>query len=134
MPESFVKTQVRLVLEQQCHDIAVLLRAHVPAGVHFTVFLADAGLDGNIAYVSTCDRTESIRLVREWLDTRDPHAKVEENDLLRRENSALREKARQAEALFDAVCNGPGEWTDEPTDAELARVGQMKALLTEMAK
>lgn len=134
MAETFVKKQVRLILEQQCHDLAELLKSKVPAGVGFTLFLSDYGEGGNLAYVSTVDRADSIRVIREWLDVRDPHAKVEENDILRRENSRLRDKARQADALFDAICNGPGEWSDEPTAAEIDHVRQLKALLAELAK
>lgn len=134
MAESFVQKQVRLVLEQQCREYAELLKAKVPAGVGFILLLSDYGRHGNVAYVATVDRQDSIRLLREWLDQRDPNAKVEENALLRQENSALRDKARRANALFDLVSNGPGPYDAEPTDDEVARVGQLKALLEELSR
>jgi hypothetical protein len=66
--ETHVQTQVRLVLERQCREIADKLKAWTPAGVGFALFLADYGEKGNTAYVSTVGREGMIKLVREWLD------------------------------------------------------------------
>jgi hypothetical protein len=128
--ENRVQVQLRFVLEQQCRELAELLKSKVPAGVGFTLFLSDYGEGGNVAYVSTIDRHDSIRLVREWLDRADPHARVPENDLLRRENSELREKARRAHALLHSIEGGDGE----PTADEMERIAQLNALLGDMAK
>lgn len=68
MGETFVQKQVRLVLEQQCRDIAEKLKAMCPAGVGFTLFLTDFGEKGNTSYVSTCDREDMIRLLEEHLE------------------------------------------------------------------
>lgn len=69
--ETLVEKQVRLVLEQQCRQIANLLKPQVPAGVGFILFLSDFGDGGNVAYVSTVEREGAIKLVQEWLDAQD---------------------------------------------------------------
>lgn len=69
--ETLVQKQVRLVLEQQCRQIAALLQPQVPAGVGFILFLSDFGDGGNTAYVSTVERASAIKLVQEWLDHND---------------------------------------------------------------
>lgn len=69
--ETLVQKQVRLVLEQQCRDIANLLKPQMPAGVGFILFLSDFGEGGNTAYVSTVERASAIKLVQEWLDHND---------------------------------------------------------------
>lgn len=66
MAETVTETQVRLVLERQCREYANLLKAKVPAGVGFALFLFDFGADGNTAYVSTADRDDMLRLIDEW--------------------------------------------------------------------
>jgi hypothetical protein len=66
-PETIVQKQVRLVLEQQCREIAEKLTAMVPAGVGFALFLMDYGVRGNLAYVSTVSREDMIKQVKEWL-------------------------------------------------------------------
>lgn len=69
--ETFTQKQVRLVLEQQCRQIANLLKPQVPAGVGFILFLSDFGEGGNVAYVSTVEREGAVKLVQEWLDAQD---------------------------------------------------------------
>lgn len=75
--ETTTQRQVRLVLETQCRKLADDLRAKVPAGVGFLLFLADYGDAGNLAYVSSCKRDDAIRLVQEWLDTQDANHPAE---------------------------------------------------------
>lgn len=133
MAESFVDKQVRLVLEKQCRELADLLKPRVPAGVGFTLFLSDFGSDGNLAYVSTVDRQDSIRMVREWLDTRDPHAKTEENDLLRRDNSAMRAKARRAHDLFSWLMSREDD-NARSVDVVGSKLVELRELLEEMAR
>jgi hypothetical protein len=65
--EPRVDKQVRLVLEQQTIELAKKLKVMVPAGVGYMLFLADYGANGNLAYVSTCNRQDAIRLMTEWL-------------------------------------------------------------------
>jgi hypothetical protein len=65
--ETIVQKQVRFVLEQQTREIAEKVKAWCPAGVGFLLFLADYGEKGNLAYVSTCDRVDAIKLVVDWL-------------------------------------------------------------------
>lgn len=67
MDETFVEKQVRLILEQQCRQLAKGLRPQLPAGVGFALFLFDFGAAGNLAYVSTAHREDTIRLIEEWL-------------------------------------------------------------------
>lgn len=68
MAETATDVQVRLVMERQCRELADGLKAKVPAGVGFALFLFDFGADGNTAYVSTAKREDMIALVREWLE------------------------------------------------------------------
>lgn len=68
MSETFVQKQIRLVLEQQCHDAAVLLKDKLPAGVGFALFTFDFGEGGNLAYVSNGDRDDVLRLMGEWFE------------------------------------------------------------------
>ena len=49
MAESFVQTQVRLVLEQQCADVFWALHRGALADRDFTVLLFDYGV-GNVAF------------------------------------------------------------------------------------
>jgi hypothetical protein len=65
--EPVVEKQVRLVLEQQTHDIAEKIKAWCPAGVGFMLFLMDYGTKGNLAYVSTIDRDAAIGATTQWL-------------------------------------------------------------------
>ncbi len=69
--ESTVRKQVRLVLEKQCREYADLLKSKVPAGVGFILFVADYGEGGNLAYVSTCERSTVHKMLWEWLDHED---------------------------------------------------------------
>ena len=68
MAETFVQKQVRLVIEKQCRELADDLKAKVPAGVGFALFLFDFGTKGNVAYVSTADRTDMMNLLTEWME------------------------------------------------------------------
>lgn len=77
MGESLIDRQVRLVLEQQCRDLASHLKPKVPAGVGFLLFLADHGAEGNMAYVSSVERQSAIKLVQEWLDHQDANHTAE---------------------------------------------------------
>lgn len=69
--ETIIQKQVRLVLERQCREYAELLKSKVPAGVGFILFLSDYGENGNMAYVSTCERQSVHNLLWEWLDHED---------------------------------------------------------------
>jgi hypothetical protein len=75
--ETRTQKQVRLVLEQQCVELAKLLKSKVPAGVGFILFLADIGEEGNIAYVSTVGRQSAFKLLHEWLDHQDANHPAE---------------------------------------------------------
>jgi hypothetical protein len=77
MSETRTQKQVRLVLEQQCVELAKLLKSKVPAGVGFILFLADIGEEGNIAYVSTVERQSAFKLLHEWLDHQDANHPAE---------------------------------------------------------
>ena len=74
MAETFTQKQVRLVLERQCRELADMLKAKVPAGVGFILFLADHGEKGNLAYVATVERESAIETIYEWLDHQDANA------------------------------------------------------------
>lgn len=68
MPETIVQKQVRLVLEQQCREIADTIAQACPAGVGFALLLFDYGDGGNIAYVSNGARDDMRKALRELLD------------------------------------------------------------------
>lgn len=68
MAETRVQQQVRLVLEQQCRELATLLKERVPAGVGFALFIFDYGEKGNLAYVATAQRDDMRRAILEWLE------------------------------------------------------------------
>lgn len=100
--ETLVQKQVRLVLEQQTHDVAEKLKAMVPAGVGFTLFLVDYGEKGNLAYVSSADREDMIKNIEEWLErqgrTRTPVTN-------RIQASTLRDVADALSKVVEAIAN-----------------------------
>jgi len=60
-------TTDRKQLEENSRDLADLIKPHLPPGTGFTLFLFDYGADGNLAYISTAPREDSIPMIREWL-------------------------------------------------------------------
>lgn len=58
----------RMVLEEQVGLYARFLKQELPEGVGFVLVLCDFGHDGNLAYVSTVQREDSMALLRELLD------------------------------------------------------------------
>lgn len=68
MAETQTQIQVRLVLEKQCRELAVEIRKMLPAGTAFALMIADFGVKGNLAYVSNADRSDMIKMVKEWLE------------------------------------------------------------------
>lgn len=62
MPDSFVETQVRLVLEQQCADVFWALQRGPLADRDFTILLFDYG-KGNVAFKTKLALSE---LVATW--------------------------------------------------------------------
>lgn len=65
--ETLTDVQVRLLEEMGTVDVARKLKAMMPPDRGFLLFTADYGRGGNLAYVSTVDRDDAIRMVREWL-------------------------------------------------------------------
>ena len=68
MAETFVQRQVRLVLEQQCRAAADSLKAQLPAGTGFALFIFDFGATGNVAYVSNGTRETVMDLLANHLE------------------------------------------------------------------
>jgi hypothetical protein len=60
--------QLRLQLEKQCAELGRVLKEKMPPGVGFTLFMFDFGEKGNMAYISTADREDSIKLTKEWIE------------------------------------------------------------------
>jgi hypothetical protein len=58
-------SEEREQLESICRDIANVIRAELPQGVGFALILFDFGDAGNMAYMSTAARAETIKLLRE---------------------------------------------------------------------
>jgi hypothetical protein len=54
-------------LEQYARSLAMILKPNMPEGVGFTLFLYGYFDDPRMAYISTADREDMIRLVKEWL-------------------------------------------------------------------
>lgn len=105
--ETLVQKQVRLVLEQQCRQIANLLKPQVPAGVGFILFLSDFGEGGNIAYVSTVERAGAIKLMQEWLDAHDDTYDVKRlRELLVVAGEAMSEAAAEVARLRTVIRTG----------------------------
>lgn len=48
-------------------DIVPYLKAEMPEGIGFALFMFDFGEKGNIAYASSAKREDMIKGVREWL-------------------------------------------------------------------
>jgi hypothetical protein len=65
--ESLTDVQVRLLEEMDTAKLARKIRAMMPPGRGFLLWTVDYGPGGNIAYVATVSREDSIRTVREWL-------------------------------------------------------------------
>jgi GTPase len=52
-------------LESICADIGAVIRSALPSGTGFALVLFDFGEKGNMAYVSTGQRADTIRVLRE---------------------------------------------------------------------
>lgn len=57
----------RLALERRTVEIARKVKADLPPGTGFTLFLFNFGEGGNLAYVSTGEREDVVKAIREWL-------------------------------------------------------------------
>ncbi len=55
-------------LEKTCRGYADAFQDVVPEGVGFAIFLFDFGEKGNTAYVSTADRKDMLKLLKEWIE------------------------------------------------------------------
>lgn len=64
--ETFVDKQVRLLRETETAEIARKLKAMMPPDRGFILLTADYGR-GSLAYVSTVNREDAIRMLREFL-------------------------------------------------------------------
>lgn len=53
--------------ERKAREWARLLRRDLPRGWGFVVFLASLGKGGATTYLSTIERDDSIRMIKEWL-------------------------------------------------------------------
>jgi hypothetical protein len=98
MAETNTEMQMRLLLERQCRSIAEALRPVMPAGIGFILFLSDYGERGNVAYVSTIERDDVIKLLHEWLDREDANADAK----------SLRELLVSAGDLLDTIARAAG--------------------------
>lgn len=76
MVETTTQTQVRLILERQCRELADTITAKAPAGTAFIIFLADMGEGGNVSYVSNAERDGAVKLIHQWLDRQDANRDV----------------------------------------------------------
>lgn len=65
--ESLTDKQVRLLQEMGTADVARAVKAMLPVDQGFVLFTVSYGPRSNIAYVSTIERDDVIRTLREWL-------------------------------------------------------------------
>jgi hypothetical protein len=57
----------RLALERRTRTIADKIAADLPPGTGFAFFAFDFGERGNFAYVSSADRGDIVRALKEWI-------------------------------------------------------------------
>jgi hypothetical protein len=67
-PESPEQRKARLALEASCAGIGRTLREIMPPGSGFALIMFDFGEKGNMAYVSSAEREDMIRLFVEVLE------------------------------------------------------------------
>lgn len=65
--ETLTEVQVRLLEEMGTAELGKKLKAMMPPGRGFMLWTVDYGPGGNLAYIATVSREDSIRTVREWL-------------------------------------------------------------------
>ena len=67
--ETQVQKQVRLVQEKQCSDIGRIIAGACPAGTGFVLVLFDfcEADKGNMSFISSGRRPETIKMLRELL-------------------------------------------------------------------
>lgn len=65
--ETLTDVQVRLLQETDTAKLGRLIKAQLPPDRGFILFTVEYGPQGNLAYVATIDRDDSIRCLREWL-------------------------------------------------------------------
>jgi hypothetical protein len=63
-----VRDELRKMLEGICRALADRIRAALPEGVGFALFLFNFGEGGNTAYVADADRADIVRLLYEWIE------------------------------------------------------------------
>lgn len=62
----------RKALEAGCRKLADQIQAQLPPGVGMMLMLFDYGPNGSLAYVSTAQRDDMIRVMLEWIDLQLP--------------------------------------------------------------
>jgi hypothetical protein len=65
--ESLTDKQVRLLDEMDTVKLGRAVKEMMPPGRVFMLWTGDYGEKGTLAYVSTVEREDAIRTVREWL-------------------------------------------------------------------
>lgn len=54
-------------LEAVCRGYSEAFKAVVPEGIGFAVFLFDFGEKGNLAYFSSADRADMVKVLVDWI-------------------------------------------------------------------
>lgn len=65
--ETFESKAMREALQETLREMANILKACLPEGIGYTLWLYDYGAKGNTVYISTAVREDMIKLVKEWL-------------------------------------------------------------------
>ena len=70
MSESHAKFQLRLMIERRCREMADKIAPSLLPGTGFALFMFDfghPGEPGSLAYVSSGDRADIVRAMKEWI-------------------------------------------------------------------
>ena len=65
--ESPKERAARIALEAVCADLGRRIKAQLPEGIGMTLLLFDFGEGGNMAYLSSANRGDMCRAMREFL-------------------------------------------------------------------
>ena len=63
-------------LHQHMLGIAEKLKAAMPSGIGFTLFIFEMGKQGFTSYISMAERADMISLIKEWLKVQEADAQT----------------------------------------------------------
>jgi hypothetical protein len=66
-PETLTDKQIRLLQESNTVKIGKTIKEMLPPDQGFILMTVEYGPNGNLAYISTVERDDAVRTLREWL-------------------------------------------------------------------